>query len=290
MSAEKKPGDPAEIPPFLQKRGTEKPAAPGKPAAPPSKSGEEAVGIPFFLRSGAAAKPPTPQRIDPKVATAPPSPVSAHPHPATAKPVPPNPTAREPASPPGDLMSPEEVQKAIAAAQAERLRQEQEAEAERLAYLQSSQGAQQQQPASQKTGYKPIDWENATDIFDHMVTGIRKDRADNKREEHENKRKFETDWQHVVRSMQQLEQKVKGHPKVIYFNIARDQREITVKLVDETSKQRYRLITLTRDHPSGKFKQMEVVWLIEYAGRERYFMDAKEAMAEVVTMVAATLA
>ncbi len=289
MSAEKKPGDPAEIPPFLQKRGAEKPAAPGKPAVPSSKSGEEAVGIPFFLRSGAAAKPTTPQRVDPKVATAPPSPANAHPaHPVSPKPAPP--AAREPASPPGDLMSPEEVQKAIAAAQAERLRQEQEAEAERLAYLQGNHGAQPQPAPSAKTGYKPIDWENATDIFDHMVTGIRKDRADNKREEHENKRKFETDWQHVVRSMQQLEQKVKGHPKVIYFNISRDQREITVKLVDETSKQRYRLITLTRDHPSGKFKQMEVVWLTEYAGRERYFMDAKEAMAEVVTIVAATLA
>lgn len=273
MSAEKKPGDPAEIPPFLQKkRGTEKPAAPGKPAAPPSKSGEEAVGIPFFLRSGAAAKPSMPQRVDPTVATTPPSPANAH------------------SAPPGDLMSPDEVQKAIAAAQAERLRQEQEAEAERLAYLESNHPTTPQPAPSEKTGYKPIDWENATDIFDHMVTGIRKDRADNKREEHENKRKLETDWQHVVRSMQQLEQKVKGHPRIIYFNISRDQREITIKLVDESSKQRFRLITLTRDHPSDKFKQMEVVWLIEYAGRERYFLDAKEAMAEVVTMVAATLA
>ncbi|HZP12385.1 MAG TPA: hypothetical protein VFB36_08195 [Nevskiaceae bacterium] len=186
-------------------------------------------------------------------------------------------------------MSPEEVQKAIAAAQAARLQQEEQAEAERLAYLQSEQALKPAAPA-EKTGYKPIDWENAADIFDHMVTGIRKDRADNKREEHENKRKFETDWQHVVRSMQALEQKVKGNPKIIYFNFSRDMRELTIKLVDETSKQRFRLITLTRDHPSGKFKQMEVAWLIEYAGRERYFLDAKEAMAEVVTMVAATLA
>jgi hypothetical protein len=123
-----------------------------------------------------------------------------------------------------------------------------------------------------------------------MVTGIRKDRADNKREEHENKRKFETDWQHVMRSMQALEQKIKSNPRLIYFNIARDLREVTIKMVDETSKQRYRLITLTRDHPSGKFKQMEVVWFIEYAGRERYFQDPKEAMAELVTAVAATLA
>src|SRR5581483_11366090 len=288
MSAEKKPGEPAEIPPFLQKRGTEKPAAPGKPAVPPSKTGEESVGIPFFLRSGAAAaKPPSPQRTEPKPGSAPSGapPVS---QPAAPRPAPP-PAAHEPAAPPGDLMSPEEVQKAIAAAQAARLQQEQQAEAERLAYLQAEQGAKPQ-AAAPKPGYKPIDWENATDIFDHMVTGIRKDRAENKREEHENKRKFETDWQHVVRSMQALEQKVKGNPKIIYFNFSRDMRELTIKLVDETSKQRFRLITLTRDHPSGKFKQMEVAWLIEYAGRERYFLDAKEAMAEVVTMVAATLA
>jgi hypothetical protein len=273
MSAEKKPGDPADIPPFLQKRGTAKPAAPVKPVAPP-KSGEEAVGIPFFLRPG-AAKAAQGQRTEPKVAPPKEAP----------------PPAPEPAAPPGDLMSPEEVQKAIAAAQAERLRQEQQAESDRLAYLKATSHNEAPQQAAPKSGYKPIDWDNATDIFDHMVTGIRKDRADNKREEHENKRKLETDWQHVVRSMQALEQKVKGNPRLIYFNIARDFREITIKMVDETSKQRYRLITLTRDHPSGKFKQMgEIVWLIEYAGRERYFTDAKEAMAEVVTMVAATLA
>jgi len=286
MSAEKKPGDPAEIPPFLQKRGAEKAAAPGKPGVPPSKSGEEPVGIPFFLRSGAAASKPSPQRAEPRSGSAP---ANAQPmvQPAAPKQAPSS--APEPVAPPGDLMSPEEVQKAIAAAQAARLQQEEQAEAERLAYLQSEQALKPAAPA-EKTGYKPIDWENAADIFDHMVTGIRKDRADNKREEHENKRKFETDWQHVVRSMQALEQKVKGNPKIIYFNFSRDMRELTIKLVDETSKQRFRLITLTRDHPSGKFKQMEVAWLIEYAGRERYFLDAKEAMAEVVTMVAATLA
>jgi hypothetical protein len=278
MSAEKKPGEPAEIPPFLQKRGTAT-ADPGKPAES-SKSGEEPVGIPFFLRSGAAKAAP---KVDPKVASSPAPQRAAPSHLAAA-------SAPEPVSPPGDLMSPEEVQKALADAQAERLRQEQQSDAERAAYLQGSQIDKQQMPVSEKSAYKPIDWENATDIFDHMVTGIRKDRAENKREEHETKRKFETDWQHVVASMQRLEQKVKGNPRLIYFNIARDFREITVKMVDETSKQRYRLITLTRDHPSGKFKTMEVVWLIEYAGRERYFMDAKEAMAEVVTIVASTLA
>src|SRR4051812_28314467 len=52
MSAGKKPGDPAEIPPFLQQRAA-KPAVPGKPATPAKPSGgEEPAGIPFFLRSG----------------------------------------------------------------------------------------------------------------------------------------------------------------------------------------------------------------------------------------------
>jgi hypothetical protein len=283
MSAEKKPGEPAEIPPFLQKRGTAKPAAPERPAAPAKPSGgEEPSGIPFFLRGG-AGRPPVPPRIEPKLAPA------ATPSPGPEATAPTSPTPAEPVAH-GGLLSADEVQKALAEAQAERLRTELEAEAERLAYLQDSQIAQPKDAAPAKPAYKPVDWDSAAEIFDHMVTGIRRERAENKREEHERKRSLETDWQHVVQSMQALQRKVQGHRKVIYFNISRDQREISVKLVDESSKHKFRHITLTRNHPSGRYHQMEVVWFIEFAGRERYFVDAKEAMAELVTSIAAALA
>jgi hypothetical protein len=298
MSAEKKPGSPADIPPFLQKKGTAS-ADPAKPAAPGgSKGGDEPSGIPFFLRKGPAA--PREQKPVPPPVTQPPlnPPSSAAPSRAATptRSVPPAPAVPAPAapsmdmSPPGDLMSPEEVQKALAQAQADRLRAEQDADAERLAFLNSGHEVKAQEPKEDRAGYKPIDWNSAEQIFEHMVSGIRKDRADNKREENEGKRKLETEWQNVVRSMQALQAKVKGNPRVIYFNISRDQREITVKMVDETSRQRSRIMTLTRDHPTGKFKQMEVVWLIEFAGHERYFADPKEAMADLVTSVAACLA
>jgi hypothetical protein len=101
MSAEKKPGDPAEIPPFLQPKQSAKSGG-AKPdqSAPPAKI-EQAAEIPFFLRSNAPAEP---ERAPP-VATPPPRPAPPKTDPGVlrahtmARPVAPEPVNAPPPKP-----------------------------------------------------------------------------------------------------------------------------------------------------------------------------------------------
>jgi hypothetical protein len=136
----------------------------------------------------------------------------------------------------------------------------------------------------------PIDWDSATGIFDAMVTGIRKDRQQHERDTIDQTTKLEADWQHVLQSMRELQRKVQGHRNLIYFTISRDSTEISIKVVDHSSKRGYSIFTLARKHPTGAHPGLNAIWMIEFPARERHFYDAKEAMAELVSRIAGSLA
>ncbi len=302
MSAGKKPDDPAEVPPFLQaKPGQSKDSAP-RPADKPVKAPE----IPYFLRGGPAA--PAPDKPTPRTGEAASKPAappdagilrgysSPPPHPRpTSPPAPPKPDVTPAFLKPGaqlpeneipvhaDLISSEEVQRKLdEMARAS----EKDRSAEVPLVHQVTAPAKPAEP----TRSTVIDWESAPAIFDQMVTGIRRDRQVQQRETQDQQSKIDADWQHVLESMRELERKVQGHPNLIYFTISRDQRDISVKLVDHNDKRGYSLFTLSRRHPAGAHPSLNAVWLIEFPLREWHYYDAKEAMAELVLRIAGHLA
>lgn len=132
--------------------------------------------------------------------------------------------------------------------------------------------------------------DSATAMFDQMVSGIRRDRAMQERQQQEQHSKLDTDWLQVLDSMRQLQRKVQSHANLQYFNISRDNQEVSVKITDHSTNRGFSLYTLARRHPHGKHMALDVVWLMEFPGREQYFHDAKEAMAELVSRIAGALA
>ena len=144
-------------------------------------------------------------------------------------------------------------------------------------------------PVVDSVGRRLVNWNSAPEMFDSMVNGIRRDRAAYEQQKKLWKEKMEADWQQVLSSMRELQRKVKDHPRILYFTISRDGLEIVIKITDY-SRRGFSHYTMARRHPYGQYDMLDVVWLIDLGGRELFYREPKEAMAELVARLAPLLA
>ena len=111
---------------------------------------------------------------------------------------------------------------------------------------------------------KEVNWNSATDVFERQLQGIRAHR--------------------------ELQAKLNGNPKVLQFVISRDQKEVSIKIVDPTEKRGYRYFIFCRSHPEGQYPGLDAVWLREFGVDDTNYKEPKKAMQELVQRIAGTLA
>jgi hypothetical protein len=97
----------------------------------------------------------------------------------------------------------------------------------------------------------------------------------------------EGEWKRVVAAMRQCQLRLARHPKVPFFSVSRDEKEISVKINDGTPRGGY--IVLTRNHPSGKEPSSSQVWLSDMGQPEKACPSPAEGMSQLLQRIAARL-
>ena len=147
-------------------------------------------------------------------------------------------------------------------------------------------------PAAEATA-APVDpqgWSSASELLDKQLRSIRSFRGEAQQEPVHKLGGFEQSWDKVVDSMRELQQQLRGDPRVLLFGISRNNREITAKIADPGAKRGHAYLILSPEHPEGKFRDQLTVWLREFGEADINYDDPREAMRHFVERIAKRLA
>lgn len=134
------------------------------------------------------------------------------------------------------------------------------------------------------------DWNSASELLDKQLRSIRSFRGEAQQEPAQKLAAFERDWDKVVNSMRELRQQLQGDPRVLLFDISRNEREIIAKIADAGSKRGHAYLILSPEHPEGKFRDQLTVWLREFGEADINYDEPREAMRHFVERIARKLA
>ncbi len=127
-------------------------------------------------------------------------------------------------------------------------------------------------------------------LLERQLQGIRSTRAELEKEVSHRSIYLDTEWRKVIDSVRNLQNRLQRHPKVQHFVISKDDTEISIKIIDSSSRRNYCFFILSRNHPDKKYPGMDVVWLSEFGEPDRNFREPSEALAELVRAIAPKLA
>lgn len=127
-------------------------------------------------------------------------------------------------------------------------------------------------------------------LLDRQLQGIRSTRAELEQNVNHRSIYLDAEWKKVVDSVRKLQTRLQRHPKVQHFVISKDDTEISVKIIDASSRRNYCFFILSRNHPEKKFPGLDVVWLSEFGADDRNFKEPSEALGELVRAMAPKLA
>jgi hypothetical protein len=134
------------------------------------------------------------------------------------------------------------------------------------------------------------DWNSASAMLKQQVQSIRSFREESQSSDAGKLGAFEQGWDRVVASMRELQQQLRDNPRVLLFGISRNNREITAKIADPSSKRGSAYLILSPEHPEGKYREQVTVWLREFGEPDASYDDPAEAMRYFVQRIAARLA
>ena len=133
-------------------------------------------------------------------------------------------------------------------------------------------------------------WSSASELLEQQLRSIRSFRGEAQQEPAQKLGAFEQSWDKVVGSMRELQQQLRGNPRVALFSISRNQREITAKIADPGSRRGHAYLILSPEHPEGRFRDQLTVWLREFGEPDVSYDDPQEAMRRFVERIARLLA
>ena len=129
----------------------------------------------------------------------------------------------------------------------------------------------------------------AINAVEEIVRRARQERDRILRIEPSPEQKLDEDWPIVARAMKQLQQKITGYPQILNFTINRDETEVSAKIRD-SSKRGFSYFILSRRHLSDRSARADRVWLSNVAVDETPYVDAIDAMTELVQRITSRLA
>ena len=127
------------------------------------------------------------------------------------------------------------------------------------------------------------------DMVDSMLEAIRSHREQERTLEIRRKEAVNREWRKLVDAAVALKKKVGGHPRVKFFDIARDQSEILIRIQREGSRGGQHTILIARQHPHNP-SPLETIWLIESGNPDKHKESSEDIMRDVMKTLAPLIA
>lgn len=126
-------------------------------------------------------------------------------------------------------------------------------------------------------------------LFDQQVRGIQSHRSSQQQTERSRTEQFDQQWRDAVVAARELQGKLHGNARVIYFVISRDEGEISIKLSDSSRRGHANLI-LSKRHPENGRLSEGVCWFGVFGENPQPYREPKSALEDFVRRVATKLA
>ena len=133
-------------------------------------------------------------------------------------------------------------------------------------------------------------WSSASELLEKQLNSIRSFRGETRVDGAGKLSAFEQAWDRVIGSMRDLQQQLQGSPRVLQFTISRNNREVTAKIADPSSRRGNAYLILSPEHPEGRYRDQVTVWLREFGEPDANYDDPAEAMRYFVQRIAGRLA
>jgi hypothetical protein len=136
----------------------------------------------------------------------------------------------------------------------------------------------------------PSSGHDVTSQFERHLQSVRSYREESHAATLNKRGRIDAEWAKMIVAARALQSKLMADKRVLAFAISRDQKEVSVKIVDPHEKRGQRYFLLSREHPEGKYPGIDSVWLREFGRDDASFDDPNLAMEELMLRVAGTLA
>lgn len=131
--------------------------------------------------------------------------------------------------------------------------------------------------------------ESITGLLDQQIRGIQSHRSNQQQSERSRSEQFDQQWRDAVVAARELQGKLRGNARVMYFVISRDEGEVSIKLSD-SSKRGYTNLILSKRHPENGKLAEGVCWFGVFGEDAQPYREPKLALEDFVRRVAGKLA
>lgn len=126
-------------------------------------------------------------------------------------------------------------------------------------------------------------------LLDRHIAGVRSHRSESKSVDAVRAERFEQEWQQVVGQARGIQARYGRHPLMLGFSVSKDEREILVKLKDNSARG-YSYFCLSRQHPEGLYPDMRAVWLREVGRPDDHFEEPMRGLDDLLARLASRMA
>lgn len=131
--------------------------------------------------------------------------------------------------------------------------------------------------------------DSMANLLDQQIRGIQSQRSEREMTQRTQKEIFEQGWKDAITAARDLQGRLKGNNKVLYYVISRDELEVSAKIMDG-SKRGFCNLILSKRHPDKGNIQDGVVWFGEFGDEPRAYREPKDALEDFVRRIAGKLA
>lgn len=131
--------------------------------------------------------------------------------------------------------------------------------------------------------------ESITSLLDQQIQGIQSHRVTQQETQRSRSEQLEQQWKNALVASRELQNKLKGNPRVLYFVISRDEAEVSAKLT-ENSKRGWTNLILSKRHPETGKAAEGTVWLSVFGEDPKPYREPKDALEDFVRRIASKLA
>lgn len=125
-------------------------------------------------------------------------------------------------------------------------------------------------------------------LLDRQLQGLRMYRSESQKEADARAGRWEQDWQALLAEFRAMQVRYGRHPRVLEFAVSKDEREVIVKLKEE-SRRGYAYFALSRQHPEGRYPEQRAVWLREVGRDDASFSEPLRGLEDLVSRIAPRL-
>jgi pSer/pThr/pTyr-binding forkhead associated (FHA) protein len=123
------------------------------------------------------------------------------------------------------------------------------------------------------------------DMVDSMLNAIRSHREQERTLELRRREQVNQEWKKLLEAAATLKKRIGSNPRVKFFDIARDQSEVLIRIQREGGMTGQHTILIARQHPHNP-SPLETIWLIESGRPDKHLDNCEDIMREVMNTLA----